>query len=193
MVQHPQAGLTIIPMAFHVTYWDNQGWRDRFSDTHYTDRQKAYENEFHVQSPYTPQSVIDGRYQAVGNDAQAVSALIRRAAQDPQPVAVTLTVQGNSVVVAARTPDNNLRGKVLLAVTEDGLSTDVRAGENKSQTLHHDAVVRSLEQIGALKRGEFSRTIRVGIRRDWKGHPLHAVVLVQDESGRVLGAATVAL
>lgn len=193
MVEHPPAGLTIIPMAFHVTYWDSQAWRDQFSNQLYTQRQYAYAREFHVPSPYTPQSVIDGRYQAVGNDASSVSALIRRAAQDPQPVAVTVTAQGDSVTIGARTPDSGLTGKVLLAVTEDGLTTNVRGGENNARTLHQDAVVRSFEEIGALKNGQFDRTMKVQERRDWRGHPLHAVVFVQDDSGKVLGAATVAL
>ena len=190
MVQHPQADLNVIPLAFHVTYWDTYGWRDRFSDTRYTERQVNYEREFHVQSPYTPQSVIDGQYQAVGNDRGKVLSLIRRAAADPKPVEVAVSTTDRQVNVTARSSAPTATGNVLLAITEDGLSTEVKAGENRARTLQHSAVVRSLETIGKMNDGAFTRSVRLRLRKEWTVNPLHAVVLVQDGAGRVVGAGT---
>jgi hypothetical protein len=193
MAEHPTGNLNVIPMAFHVTYWDNAGWRDRFSDARYTQRQKDYQGRLHTETLYTPQSVIDGHYETVGNNTNNVIALIRRAAAEPKPVVVELTADGDSVIVAARAQDSRTSGRVLLAITEDGLSTEVSAGENKSRTLHHNAVVRSLEEVGKLRDGAFSRNIHVKVRNDWQPGKLHAVVLVQDKSDRVLGAGSAEL
>lgn len=186
-----QRSADVIPLAFHVTYWDRAGWRDRFSDERFTDRQKNYQAKLHVPSLYTPQMVVDGQYQVVGNDAPNVDALIRRAAGDPKPVAVNIAPTEGSVTISARASDPSVKGRVLLAITEDDLSTAVTAGENRSRTLHHSAVVHSLQDVGALTGGAFSRAVSLKAGRDWQRDKLHAVAFVQDGDGHILGAAEV--
>jgi hypothetical protein len=185
--QSSSAAIGIIPLAFHVTYWDQYGWHDRFDDNRYTERQRDYQLRF-KNSIYTPQSVIDGRYETVGNNRPAVLGLIQRAAADPKPVSVDLAVSGGSVAVSAHA-GSKTSGKVFLAITQDGLSTEVKAGENRSKTLHHDAVVRSLENLGKLKDGGFSRTVSLKMKNDWVRDKLHAIVLVEDNEDHILGAA----
>ena len=190
--QSSSGKLNIIPLAFHVTYWDQYGWHDRFDDNRYTERQQNYQTQFHTPSIYTPQSVIDGRYEAVGNSRVKVLGLLQRAANDPKPVSVELTVNGDSLAVTTHA-SGKASGKVLLAITQDDLSTEVKAGENKSKTLHHDAVVRSLETLGKLKDGEFSKTVSLKLKNDWVRDKLHAIVLVQDNDDHILGAGTTVL
>lgn len=187
IAQRPAANVTVIPLAFHVTYWDSDAWRDRFSDTRYTDRQKEYQSRFRIPAIYTPQSVIDGQFQTSGNDARGVDALLKQAATQKKTVNVDLATTGDAVTITAN--GGEASDKVLLAITEDGLSTEVRGGENRSRTLHHTGVVRSLQPLGTLGSG-FSRSVRVKIRKDWQRDKLHAVVLVQDRDDHVVGAAT---
>lgn len=203
MAEKPPADLNIIPLAFHVTYWNpcggalpvngpcpEAGWYDRFSDLRYTERQQQYQARFHGESIYTPQSVIDGRYQTVGNDAGRVFGLIRRAEAEPKPATVEVALNGDSAVINAHAPASAGSAKVLLAITEDGLSSDVKAGENKSRTLQHNAVVRSLVEIGKLKDGAFSRTVSLRLKNDWRRDKLHVIAFVQDGKDNVLGANT---
>src|SRR6266705_2507809 len=68
MARQPPADLNIIPLAFHVTYWNHLGWQDRFSAERYTERQQQYRDLLHFDNIYTPQTVIDGRYEIVGNN-----------------------------------------------------------------------------------------------------------------------------
>ena len=178
----------VIPLAFHVTYWDTAAWRDRFSDARFTNRQETYQGKFHLPSVYTPQLIIDGRFQTVGNDARSIDTLLRRASTDPKPVTVNVATTAGSVTIDASSSDPAVRASVLLAITEDDLSTDVKGGENRSRTLRHSAVVRSLEDLGAVTGGRFSRVVPLKTRRDWRRNNLHAVVLVQDGDGHVLGA-----
>src|SRR5205823_3466420 len=121
-----------------------------------------------------------------------VLGFIQRATADPKPVSVELAVSGDSVTVKAHA-GSKTSGKVLLAITQDDLSTEVKAGENKSKTLHHDAVVRSLEAVGKLKDGEFSKTVSLQLKGDWFRDKLHAVVLVEDNEEHIVGAATAVL
>src|SRR5579859_6825902 len=56
----PVAGVTVIALEEHVDYWDHQGWRDPFSSADFTARQQRYAGLLHLESPYTPEMVIDG-------------------------------------------------------------------------------------------------------------------------------------
>src|SRR5271163_1761135 len=66
----PLEGADIIVLEEHVAYWDGQGWHDRFSSHEYTDRQSEYCTRLGANDAYTPQMIVDGTAQFVGNDAQ---------------------------------------------------------------------------------------------------------------------------
>jgi hypothetical protein len=83
---------------------------------------------------------------------------------------------------------------VMLAITEDNLSTQVGSGENGGRTLHHAAVVRELRELGMLHNGAMETTVPLKPEKDWKRNDLRAVVFVQQgPSGKIEGAASVAL
>ena len=67
--KQPVAGVDIIVLGEHVDYWDKLGWRDRFSSPQYTERQREYGFRFKIDDVYTPQMIVDGTEQFVGNDA----------------------------------------------------------------------------------------------------------------------------
>src|SRR5436190_6580011 len=56
----------IIPLSFHVDYWDHLGWKDPFSNAEFSDRQRLYAGQFHLESIYTPQLIVNGEYELVG-------------------------------------------------------------------------------------------------------------------------------
>src|SRR5581483_91305 len=62
-------GATIIPLGFHVDYWNYLGWQDRFSSHAYSERQQQYAQRFGLGGPYTPQMVVDGANEFVGNSS----------------------------------------------------------------------------------------------------------------------------
>src|SRR5580765_5683547 len=77
----PVNGTEIIVLGEHVDYWDNGGWHDRFSSHQYTDRQTQYSARLKFDDVYTPQMIVDGTDQFVGNDASHALRSIQRAAQ----------------------------------------------------------------------------------------------------------------
>jgi hypothetical protein len=103
-----------------------------------------------------------------------------------------LSIQVKGPAASASSSGGN--ALVMLAITEDNLSTQVGSGENGGRTLHHAAVVRDLRQVGTLNNGGIETTVPLNFQKDWKRNDLHAVVFIQNgPSGKIVGAASVSL
>jgi hypothetical protein len=191
--QGAQNGVLPILLGEHVDYWNYLGWTDRFSSAQFSQRQSQYAKTFHLRGPYTPQMVIDGEVQFVGNDAgEAQQQIAAAAGKQPEAAKVTLQWEGNNKLhVAIQSPDGE-RTKALLAITEDGLSTQVANGENGGRTLHHAAVVRQLRELGIVDKGKFETQVDVSGQSGWNREQLKVIVLAQDpETQKILGAAEI--
>jgi hypothetical protein len=182
-------GPEVLILGEHVDYWNHLGWKDRFSSADLSRRQSQYAQRFRLDSVYTPQMVIDGRYELVGNDESAARQKIAAAAQKFKEISIVLSWRGDKLTVEAH-GSSNRAADVLLAVTENGLSSAVAHGENGGRTLRHSGVVRELRQIGSLDHGQFAMAVTVKPQTDWKLEQLRVVVFAQDvTSGEVIGAA----
>lgn len=187
--------IQVIPLGFHVDYWNSLGWKDRFSSADFSRRQEQYARSLGVDGPYTPQMVVDGTLEFVGNSPGQAQHAIRQAATRPETVEVEISVAGaDQLIVQVKAPDSATGANVLLAITEDNLTTKVGSGENGGRTLHHAAVVRELRQIAQIHDGGFEVNVPIEVEKDWKRDDLRAVVFVQQgTSGKIQGAASVAL
>jgi len=182
----------VIPLGYHVDYWDELGWKDRFSSHAYTRRQAQYAERFALDAPYTPQLVIEGLSQTVGNDRAAIIQRVRDAAK--QARAVQFEVVHSSPDTLALQVMGAPGAEVLLAITESDLTTSVGGGENKGTTLRHAAVVRSLESVGKTHDGSLRVVARLHLQPAWNAQKLRAVVFAQRYSqGEVLGATSISL
>ncbi len=186
-------GAEVLILGEHVDYWNRLGWTDRFSSAALTQRQADYARRFDLNSSYTPQMVIDGHTELVGNDEHGVRRQLSLAAHTPKPVQIKLSWSGDSQLQVDVSGTEEKDGKILLAITEDGLSTQVGSGENGGHTLRHSGVVRELREIGSLRHGQFSSAVKAARHSDWKTENLRAVVFVQKPGhGDVTGAASLA-
>jgi hypothetical protein len=153
--EQPVPGADILVMEEHVDYWDALGWRDRFSSHQFTERQSAYAQRFRTDGPYTPQMVVDGADQFVGNDAAHVMRAIAQAARAPKLTLELspIVVRGRQVVgqVSAAPAGAALPPADLYAVlVESTASTQVQHGENGGRTLQHVSIVRAMQRVGSL-------------------------------------------
>lgn len=188
--ENPPGGAKLILLGEHVDYWNHIGWTDRFSSAAFSERQGDYANHLHLATVYTPQMVIDGHLQLVGSGAAEVYRNISKAAAEPKPAQVSLRWESPQKLHIAVQAPASARSKVLLAITEDGLSTAIGGGENSGRTLQHAAVVRQLRELGTANNGQFETSVVVTPHPDWNQSNLKVAVLVQDAgSGRILGAA----
>ena len=189
----PSAGAEIIALGEHVDYWDRLGWKDRFSSAAWTSRQQLYKSRFNTESIYTPQMVVDGRAELVGSDANAARKAIDRAIAAPHG-SITIDVSGDAVSVSASDVPHAGRGdhaEIIVAVTESGLRTDVKRGENHGRTLSHAPVVRQMAVIGQIVDGSTAGSARttITLAGDWRRDHLKIVAFVQEARGRTVLAA----
>jgi hypothetical protein len=189
--------IQVIPLGFHVDYWDGLGWKDRFSSADFTQRQEQYARALKVDGPYTPEMVVDGALEFVGNDAGQARRTISQQASQLETAQVKIAAVGAdqlNIQVKGAAGSATDKALVMLAITEDNLTTQVGSGENGGRTLHHAAVVRELRQVGTLQRGSIETTVPLKLQKDWKRDDLRAVVFVQNgPSGKIEGASSVAL
>jgi hypothetical protein len=185
----------VIPLGFHVDYWNSLGWKDRFSSADYSRRQEQYARRLSLDGLYTPQMVVDGEVEFVGNNAMQARRAITQAASRPERAMVHLSAAGtDQLSLQVKAPNLSGEASVMLAVTEDNLSTRVGSGENGGRTLRHEAVVRELRVLGRLHDGHFEAVIPLKLEKAWKREDLQAVVFVQEEpNGKIGGATSVSL
>ncbi|HTZ71308.1 MAG TPA: DUF1223 domain-containing protein [Acetobacteraceae bacterium] len=171
----------VLPLDFHVDYWNYLSWHDRFSLPEATARQRAYAALLGSEV-YTPQLVIDGERQAVGSERTNVLAAIKAARESeaggPQ---ATLSARDGQWVVDIGA--GNGGGTILLIGFDAQHVTQVGSGENAGRTLREVNVVRSLTKLGSWHGGE----VHLMVPRP-AGDA--AALLVQAENGAILAAAT---
>lgn len=193
----------IIALEEHVDYWDNQGWVDPFSSADLTARQWVYAGILGNKNAYTPQMVVDGAVEFVGNHPEkAHDAILKAVNKTKIPVTVAQDSSNGAGKEKISVKVGKLEGaskgdpaEVWLAITETGLHSSVTRGENAGEDLHHAAVVRSMRKIGEAKGdGEtsFAGDAGVSLKKEWKRENLKAVLFVQEKkSRRILGAAEI--
>jgi hypothetical protein len=204
----PISGAEIITLSEHVDYWNRLGWKDPYSSSQFTNRQQRYADVLKGEDPYTPQMIVDGQKAFVGSRESEARRAIAAAAEVPA-AAVTLSLDnasrktgGNRIAFTVRVDNipstvNDRPLEVLLAVTESGLSSSVKSGENSGRTLTHTSVVRKLISVGTVTRKSapgFSANPVVEIGKSWQSDRLRAVAFLQDKSTlQILGANLVDL
>ncbi|MBS1840688.1 MAG: DUF1223 domain-containing protein [Acidobacteria bacterium] len=189
----------IIALEEHVDYWDQLGWRDPFSSAQWTQRQQDYAAAFRNDGVYTPQMIVDGRKEFVGSSQSSARSAIADASRAPKAeVALTANpvspLQAHLKIDVKMLPDPAAKSaQVWLAVTESGLHSNVKHGENAGEDLHHAAVVRSLRKIADAKQGAaiaYAGEEDVPLDSTWQRGNIRLVVFVQDpKSKHILGAA----
>jgi hypothetical protein len=196
MATEPEWQGRLIALGFHVDYWNSGGWTDPFSAGIWTDRQNAYMKSLPPgRGAYTPQAIVNGRSVCVGSDERELRKLLAEAAATPAgKVELALRRDGSKVVAdITAAPPTGFAGNldVELALVEDGLETEVKAGENAHRTLHDDFVVRRLERAFKLHGAEQHESENLRLERGWKSEHMRVAVFLQDpETRAILGAAT---
>ncbi len=193
-----QASGRVIPLAFHVDFWNHDGWTDPFSSREWTERQVAYARALGLRQVYTPQAVVDGAAEFVGSDEHRLRAEIAMAGSRPAgTISLHLEPAGSRVLVRAEVslPEalRNTRLDLMLAVFETELVTSVSKGENGGRTLRNDYVVRSLERADKLPAGGSSPTqhlAKLRLASKWNLSRLGVAAFLQDPRSLEIHGAT---
>ena len=183
----------VVPIAFHVDYWDYLGWKDVYAEARHSERQRQVARSIGARAVYTPQVVLSGHdfaWRSAGVDG-ALEAVQARPARARLEI---VSEAGPSARVRASL-NPGVRGDDLVlhvAITQNGLVTQVKAGENRGETLRHDFVVRDMKterRWSAADAPTLETRVDFSPRADWKLDRMTLVAFVQDtRTGEVLQA-----
>jgi hypothetical protein len=165
----------VIGLAWHVDYWNSLGWRDQYARREWTDRQRSYAKYLNGEV-FTPALVVNGAAMIVGSDRDAVRQAINAASSPPVAVTLRRTEAGLEAEIGGLAT----RATGLLATYDPEQATQVGAGENQGRRLVEYRVVRDVIALDRLTPHLALPSIPAN-----RG----AVLLVQDASWRVIGAA----
>jgi hypothetical protein len=154
------AGLdpNIIPLSFHVDYWNNLGWKDPFSNSEFSDRQRGYGRHFNLESIYTPQLVINGEFELVGSNRSTAEADIKKLLRENAVVEITIDEvkkENNKLSVNCHLEGDWQKSDLLAVVVQKHVEMNVKAGENHGATLSHTNVVRTFLEQPAKEKMNF--------------------------------------
>lgn len=194
----PLPGAELIVLSEHVDYWNHDGWKDPYSSSLVTERQSDYVRALGLQTPYTPQVIVDGATDLhLTDDQQKEQTFQKAAASQKIPVritSVTLDPANPSILrahveVAGNSADEN--ADIYEAVALSHAESQVLRGENSGKHLTHVAVVQELTKIGKLQKGKtFSRDVEIKLKPGTDPKNIRLVVFAQKSGpGKVLGAA----
>jgi len=181
----------VIALSLHVDYWDYIGWEDPYALARFSERQKRYVMDMRRQYVYTPQMVVDGRFDAVGSRERDVRDAIAKARRSSAIVRPRFDTSGDSRVVVPAA-ETSAEASVYLAFYDDKHVTDVGAGENAGRTLTNHNVVRRFERLGTWDGTRASFDVDMTRARK-NGRDQCAVIVQKGRTGPVLGAAKLAL
>jgi hypothetical protein len=180
----------IITLSYHVDYWDNLGWKDKFSNSAFTDRQTDYGRQFHLEGIYTPQLVINGQYELVGSNRSTAEADIKEALKNKPGLQLTFNevIKGKGNVSVDCRVDGDFKDQIIfLALVQKHAETDVKAGENRGVKLTHTNIVRQLIKKPAQSKMNFDVSVDQDISTDnWQ-----FIVFSQDKKNLKITSAAV--
>jgi hypothetical protein len=177
----------VIALALHIDYWDYIGWKDDFANPAFTRRQKAYAHAQGNKMIYTPQMIVDGADDVVGNRAMDVAELVAHHLADKvEPVDLEIERDSSvlSIEVEAETQLGEADVFVVRYAPEE--TVDVLRGENAGKRLTYTHIVTDWQKVARWD-GANALDVEVPIEGD---QPI--VVLVQaDKNGPILAAARI--
>ena len=184
----------VIPLAYHVDYWDSLGWSDPFSSSQWTMRQVEYVRAMQLSGSYTPQIVINGRWQCVGSDPNLLTRAIATARATPPPGVVTVRAMppaagshklnvSVSAHIMRTAGDKSLI--VVVAIYENGLMAKIDGGENSGHRIRYDYTVRKIIPAFELRPtagSALENELSVDLDPSWKLDHLGVAAFIQDET-----------
>jgi hypothetical protein len=190
----------VLPLAFHVTYWDYLGWKDTLADARFSARQKAYSRMRGDREVYTPQVVVNGSVHVIGSDRAGIEDAIgdTKKVDGVMSVPVSMTLTGKqinvSVAASTKTPAA-MHGEIWIGSVSKEVPISIGRGENRGREVTYYNVVRNLLKVGDWNGSSGSWTVPLeNVSREGVDA---AVVYVQDGNrerpGPMLGAAYTSL
>src|SRR5918996_2528138 len=178
----------ILPLSFHVTYWDRLGWPDTFGLEESTDRQRTYVDLLGKEALYTPQMVIGGRIDVVGSQRGRVREAIELLATRRQP-GLPIAVEESVLRLGAGPSDDAM---IWLFGVDHEHKVWIQRGENRGRVIRYHNIVREVTSLGRWS-GEEMELVLPLKRLAAEGRDSAAVVVQRPGTGDILAASRIEL
>jgi hypothetical protein len=176
-------------LAYHVDYWDRQGWKDAFSDGAFSKRQSNYADWLLLNTIYTPQIILNGKTGFVGSDKPSLFREISVGLKETPKNTLTLTtdLENEHIRVEYQTDGTDDQSNLVLALIQKSGQSKVRGGENSGHTLNHVQIVRKLTIQSVLTS---EGKVRLDFPKEYKADEWELIGLIQNKkTGAILAAA----
>lgn len=179
----------LLVLDYHVTYWDHLGWKDVFGKDEFNQRQWDYARRRGDTGAYTPQVIVNGVSEGVGQTDSNLKDIIKKGqkARKGEKWAEIAVIGDRKIRI---TGPSDFSGIVTFVTYDPRLiSVDVKKGENMGKRLISTHIVRNIEQLEDWNGGEQEFTLppRGDIHERW----LQAVLVQQGRGGPIIGVATI--
>ena len=162
----------IIALSFHVDYWNRLGWEDPFSSAAFSERQRDYARQLHLESVYTPQLIVNGEYELVGSSRSKAESTIKMALKEKAQVKLTIDnvkMTNGKINFIVHSDGDFKKTDILAAVVQKQVTTNVKAGENSGAKLSHTNVVSTFSRQTAADKNEFELELTESIsKNNWQ-------------------------
>jgi len=178
----------IIPLSFHVDYWNRLGWADPFSNKIYSERQQWYSQHLPKGSVYTPQLIVNGKGEAVGNNRKTVSSLVQNELTNEKKETISVqdfTVEKNEIRFHYKAANTSKDEVLNIALVQKQATTNIKAGENKGVTITNHNIVRSFATQSINNEGTGS----INIPAMFKASEYALVLYVQNKTDLSISTA----
>lgn len=181
----------IIPLAFHIDYWNNLGWKDPFSKAEFTNRQRDYSRNFNSGNIYTPQLIINGKHQVVGSNENAIKTIVNQELLIKNPAKIdinSITHVGNQLIVKYSATDFSANKIVNLALVKKKEFTSIKRGENSGLKQISYNIVYDFKSKSLTNSTE-NQTV-FDFKSDWKASDFMIVAYLQNNNyGKIIAAS----
>lgn len=169
-------------LSFHVDYWDKLGWKDKFAQPQFSERQTGYMKKFNEKSIFTPQAVLDGTDEAVASWGWRIKMLASDLRSEQVDIPMHYTQKNGRERIKIPSYKILKNADIWYVTYLPQTSTDIQAGENSGRQMHSVNVVRSLEKLKVWQGQETE------IKLPLKPEGLQMAVFIQEQGlGKVLG------
>ncbi|HWC53488.1 MAG TPA: DUF1223 domain-containing protein [Chitinophagaceae bacterium] len=194
-IQNKYKNENVVTLGFHVDYWDRLGWKDAFSSPDNTARQEYYSSVFKLSSIYTPEAVVNGKYEFVGSDKSKIVNTVEEQLKSKPSEIINLNAVGNSEgnveVKFSITGNTSANDQMILLLVEKAATTNVKTGENGGRTLHHINIVRKMSITStSSKEGTEGFTLPSDLKKE---NAFITAFTQNKRTGVVTGVATAAI
>lgn len=188
-IQNEYQDDNVYVLAYHVDYWDRQGWKDVFSNADYTQRQYDYARFLGKEPIYTPQLIVNGKADYIASQETLVRNGIKLALSKPATTDLSLEASqtNNDLNVNYNIEGTFKNSSLLIAIVQKAAKSNVKRGENANRILSHYQIVHHLHSVDLKgKKG----IVSIHLPKSFNEKDFEVIGFVQDKNKGVISGAT---